>query len=422
MSAQEVQDQNEVLKLLTKSETFKELSEIDPTRSLRVNVLGASGAGKTSVVQALTLYIPTSQKKHRHTVGIDRYYLPVQIGGRTVLLHIWDHAGDNEYAMMNDLFISDNSLVWLVVNLKEYHPKVKDVKKDKRLFMDSIGNWLLQVMSHNSKPIVWIIGTHCEDKDVGNMVLKRERINHWIDDLCQSFETSLSDASINLKQCRHSEDLSKKLQHIEDLRKANVPAFVKNHMQIIELTNTYGFEGSKRIYKYFDSLEMDCGSALPNLTAPLCKTWQDGLDSLQLYAEHSTNNLPAISLTQLKSVTQVSSSEEFVEYLHDVGEVYVMKSSTGGGQDTVILSINCMIILLKEVYRHDFQEKMEEEKSELERLVDTALLDSAIVMRDDGVISEVLLKHLWKLTNKEDLFVKIIELFKKIQSYISCTV
>lgn len=56
---------------------------------------------------------------------------------------------------------------------------------------------------------------------------------------------------------------------------------------------------------------------------------------------------------------------------------------------------------------------MEEAKCEL-RHVEAALLDSATVMRDEhGVICEVLLKHLWKLRNKEDLFVKIIELFKK---------
>lgn len=127
-----IQDQNEVLKVLTKRENFKELSEIDPTRSLRVNVLGDSGAGKTSVVQALTLdryVIPTSEREHRHTVGIDRYYLPVQMGGKTILLHIWDHAGDNEYAMMNDLFISNNSLVWLVVNVEKYCPKSETVDR-----------------------------------------------------------------------------------------------------------------------------------------------------------------------------------------------------------------------------------------------------------------------------------------------------
>lgn len=189
--------------------------------------------------------------------------------------------------------------------------------------MDSIGHWLLQVMSHNLKPIVWIICTHT-DRQHGNMTVKKNHIHHWMDYLRQSFEDSLSDAAKNLKQCCQGEDLSKKLEHIEDLRAANVPAFLQNHMQIIELTNTYGFEGSKKIYESLDSLVTDSESALPNLTAPLCKTWQEAMDRLQKYAEDDqcSNNLPSISLTRLEHITQLTASEDFVEYQHNIGYQY----------------------------------------------------------------------------------------------------
>ena len=178
-------DHHEILKRVKDSDIFRELSLIDLTRSLRVNVLGVSGAGKTSLVQALVLekyVIPTTQKGHRHTVGIDRYHLPVDIEGKTILLHIWDHAGDDEYAMMNDLFISDQSLVWIVVNLSNYEPSGE--RQDQRIFHEHIGQWLLQVMSHNLKPIVWIICTHT---DVSSQIqLKIKHIRFWADDLCQS--------------------------------------------------------------------------------------------------------------------------------------------------------------------------------------------------------------------------------------------
>lgn len=96
-----LKNQKGITGLLKQEGVFKELSETAPTRSLRVIVLGESGAGKTSVVEAITLkknVIPTTEQDHRHTVGVHRYYLPVQIRGKTVLLHVWDHAGDNEYA------------------------------------------------------------------------------------------------------------------------------------------------------------------------------------------------------------------------------------------------------------------------------------------------------------------------------------
>ncbi len=45
------------------------------------------------------------------------------MGGKIIQLNIWDHAGDNKYAMMNDLFISDGNLVWIVVDLHKYSLK-----------------------------------------------------------------------------------------------------------------------------------------------------------------------------------------------------------------------------------------------------------------------------------------------------------
>ena len=95
---------------LLKVETnFQELSKTIPTCSMRVIVFGNSGAGKTSAVEAFTMQkhvIPTTEKDHRHTVGIDRHYYPVRVGDRVVLLHIWDHAGDDDYAMTFLLLIT----------------------------------------------------------------------------------------------------------------------------------------------------------------------------------------------------------------------------------------------------------------------------------------------------------------------------
>lgn len=50
-----LKDQSDVLKLLSTPDVFQELSKIQPTPSLRINVLGQIGAGKTSVAQALAL-------------------------------------------------------------------------------------------------------------------------------------------------------------------------------------------------------------------------------------------------------------------------------------------------------------------------------------------------------------------------------
>lgn len=94
---------------------------------------------------------------------------------------------------------------------------------------------------------------------------------------------------------------------------------------------------------------------------------------------------------------------------------YLMKSltSTGEREDIAILNMNCLIVLFKEVYHHDFEQKMKDAASEFSvKLDDQELLKRAPKKREEfGIISKTVLKHLWKC--KEELFVMIIELFQK---------
>lgn len=411
-----IKDHSSILGCL--KENFKDLSEIELTQSLRVNVLGRSGAGKTSLVQALVLekyVIPTTQKEHRHTVGIDRYHLPVQIGGKTILLHIWDHAGDNEYAMMNDLFISDRSLVWIVVNLAEYNPS--GVKRNQRVFFKYIGDWLLQVMSHNLKPIVWIICTHADvtAKSGISNARKIEHIKFWANDLCDEFAKSLSAAENEHREmprvcCKHEDNL-------EEPSKAEVPMFLKENMNFIEVTNTFGFQGLKRIHDHLNEFA-DPSIWSSFLMTPLPIEWLEGMDKLQLYAEEevnhlTSNHLPVISAEKASHVTAVTNVEDFLDYQRDVGEIYLMKEK---GKYTAIINIDWIVSLLKEVYRHDFGDKLEEAKSDNDfRSVTDEVLDNAAHIREDsGQISESILRPLWKCNGKEkkELFGKIIKLFE----------
>lgn len=371
-----LKDQRTILECLKEEGTFKKLSEIEPTLSLRVNLLGGSGAGKTSLVQALTLekyVIPTTQKEHRHTVGIDRYYLPVEIGGKTVLLHIWDHAGDDEYAMMNDLFISNRSLVWLVVNLNKYCPSAE--KQDQHIFQKFVGHWLLQVMSHNLKPIVWIICTHTDVSQGNN--LKTKHMKYWASEL---FTKKMS------KTCL--------LQHTDELS-TDVPEFLKKHLKVIELTNTYGFEGLKQIYDNLETLPDKSEGAFSCLTKPLPINWEKVMDCLQLHAEENVNpltssKLPTISTTVLGRVVNLPDNfdyDSFFEYHHDIGEIYLIKSSSmdGGKETLAVLNLNWMINLLKKVYHHDFDAELDKARCQVEfEVIDDYTFDDTKVKREVG--------------------------------------
>ena len=382
-------EESDVIKFretLTTDEVFNKVNEIKPSRSLRINVLGQSGAGKTSLVHAFIFgkyVIDTTQKEHRHTVGIDRYYKPVKIGGKTILLNIWDHAGDNEYAMMNDIFISDKSLIWLVVNLKNYCPDVEGA--DEAIFHEYIGHWLLQVMSHNLNPVVWIICTHTDASSGSNKKIKH--IEDRIKRQCNSFRRSVSKASDILP-----DDLKAKVQKLSD-----VPDFLLKHKKIIKLTNTYGLEGLHQLCMHLESLPEEYMEAFPDLTIPLPTTWEDEMDRLQKLAEEAVSTSPVIPVT---GIEKMFDAECFLDYQHSVGEIYLMKSN-------VILNINWMINLLKQVYHHEFDSSIQGCHD-----VDDEIIEEAPKKRKDcGLISEALLKYLWKCTD-ENLFRNIIEQFE----------
>ena len=409
-----IRNHDEALEVLTSKEVFKELSAIELTRSLRVNVLGEVGSGKTSLVQAFTRekYVlpshPAHPKDHRHTVGIDRYSLPVQIGGKTILLQIWDHAGDDEYAMMNDLFISNKSLVWLVVNLEDYQLSASRQKEDPHVFMQYIGNWLLQVMLHNLTPVVWIVCTHVDSSVDNNR--KIQHMKHWTALLCQKVHDSLTS---KIGEC-----LSDANGH------QSAPQHLKVHYKIMKVSNTYSFDGLHRLHEELVKLPEESGSVFADLTSPLPVQWERASENLKIYAEKeflAPQCIPAISTASADFdhiIHQDSTIDDtecqfdtiaFLQYLHDIGDIYWLRSSEG---KIAVLNVDWMINLLKQVYHLNFDDELEHARdSSGFTAVPDVMIDDCFSMRTNcGLIAEKILKPLWKCS---DIFGKITKLFQE---------
>jgi Ras-related protein Rab-6A len=81
----------------------------------KVVFLGASGAGKTSLI---TRYISNDfSKDHSATVGIDFFTKPIQVRDRTVNFQIWDTAGQERFRSLIPFYIRDSSIAVIVYDV-----------------------------------------------------------------------------------------------------------------------------------------------------------------------------------------------------------------------------------------------------------------------------------------------------------------
>ena len=328
----------EVLEVLRKDEALKSLSELTLSHALRVCVLGKKEAGKTSLVKSVCYdqyVLPTTEHVHRCTVGIERHYMPLKLeGGRVIPLHIWDHAGSNEYDMVNDLFVSSgNTLVWLVVSLKEYDCSVL-------AFKECVQKWLHPVMRKCVNPVVWIIYTHI-DKSYNDDQVKRNHIQKNIKELCKNYKECLKNSKPKNSE---SEEWLKSHTGVSD--------YLLDHMKYIPLSNTFQFKGRETLLQEMRNLASD-KDTFSKLNVQLTSEWDNRIykSIFQSASEKfgstasSTNEVHTFNLEDLAVV-----GRDFLQYCHDIGEICIMKSKSSPDENRYVINFEWLISRLKMVY------------------------------------------------------------------------
>ena len=395
------------------------------TKALRVLVLGSCGAGKTSIVDALRFgkYVtPTSEEHHDHTVGIDRFSIPVKMKTRDakdfiVELRLWDFAGERSYIMMNDLFITDGTLIWIAVNFLRYECTLES-------FQLYVANWLQQVMTKNVMPIVWIIGTHTDKCTLQDTRDKAEHIRGMIEDECKLFRKELKNELETLKTIeltskygnRSPKCVQKNIKHLNVVNKNSVPCFVLHNLKVLHLTNTHTLSG-------FANLKDNLACSLDNdsfahLTLPLTINQQKAADVLRYETEKllSDGQAPILEKSRvlkiIKNVLGPHSSDKeaasFLKYLHQAGHLLDCDSTD------VIMDVDWLIDLLKQVFHHDFSAMVAEKKRmfAFNQLTDESIQRAINVQKKSAIVEQPLLKALWPLNPKV-----FIDLVKLLQTY-----
>lgn len=152
---------NEGLEAILRYHSDIELSGSSESWMLKVVVVGAVRAGKSSVVKSLIARKPQLMELADRTRGVDVHINePCQTDeSRKVQFVFWDFAGHDDYYSTHSLFLSSGALFLLVVNLASF-------VKDPSGRSDSIHIWLDKVVCRTPGAVVQIVATHIDEPSI----------------------------------------------------------------------------------------------------------------------------------------------------------------------------------------------------------------------------------------------------------------
>ena len=379
------------------------LPHIKPqTKGFRILVLGECGSGKTSLVQVLCSkkYItPVKGDIHDHTVGIDRYKWYMECRGKSFDISVWDFAGEKTYSMMNQLFLSDKTLIWIAVNLK------------KRNYSHCILPWLKVIMSRSVVAKVWIVCTHSDQ--IGDKELRNARadIARIVRVECEDVLDFASEKLRQFQQAQVSPECSTNLQEVEHYKNLHQCAeCLLESFNVLDVTNTYSMYGHPHLDEKVRQLVSSDGFNIHS--QPLPEAWAEAELNLKEWAMEkiTSGNPPILRMDQvvISLVPHLNEEEcsELLKYLHQDGEVLLLSGKNFSPDiDMVVLDPSWLVSVLQTVFHHDFNKQLKD-KEHITRLERWARQSGSHLTEGDisfvsehlestGLISGSLLCNLW---------------------------
>ncbi|CAK9005588.1 Probable serine/threonine-protein kinase pats1 (Protein associated with the transduction of signal 1), partial [Durusdinium trenchii] len=132
----------------------------DALHELKVVVVGPQRVGKTSLTNALLgkgkTANPTKRGEDKETtISVDVVQYHFEVEDKQGQISFWDFAGQEEYYMTHALFLSNRSLVMVVVDIEAYEDTDASFEK-------CTGTWLRALQVQLVRPRVVVVGTKAD--------------------------------------------------------------------------------------------------------------------------------------------------------------------------------------------------------------------------------------------------------------------
>lgn len=372
----------------------KECVKFSPRKAFRVLVIGPCGSGKTSIIEVLCKekYVtPVEKDEHNHTIGIEQHVHHFEQFGETYELSMWDFAGEDSYLMMNYLFLSEGTLIWLVVNMAEFQPESES-------YQTMIGKWLRAVVARVKNPSVWIIGTHQDQCSEDDLKLKKEKIYEFVAEECHSINSEPHLVS-ELTTSIATDEIS----------------FDSASVKVFSVSNTYSRSGFSELNEEIRSLPF---SNISKLLEQLPVQWQH----VRVYLrEKATKNLVEEQsevvdmICKQKFASSRSDAEGILDYFHETGDILKIADDQSKVVN-IYLDVMQVIHILKQIFCHNLYENISQ-KLKLSREYDHRSQSDALqLVSEHGIIAEDILAKLWSSIgiHEDDihLFINLLKTFK----------
>ena len=353
---------------------------------LSVQVLGKTGAGKSSLIRTLKEGKPHLVDAADRTVVADT----VEIQHDNTLLQVTDFGGHDIYELTCPLFLrASNNITFIAVKLWEYCEENHD---------ELVTKWLATALTHMKNGHVCIAATKgdlCDDDKAQRMMeLLKIKVSTWMDE---------------------------EIKYIQKLKdNSEPPHLMKKDCIAFLMTSSKTMKGMEDLKTYLSQKADGSKLALPAHWGKMYQKLLNKQDDEERYLKlEEVYSMFKKSLPLARRMAFIGGQDDFqlcLHLLHDMG-MLLWYHDNASLKDVVFHKTPFIVTVLKCLFRHDLCQHLSFDYERHGEFIGTKVQFETDVKQfcQTGILSQKLLKCVWEPINlQEEDFDKLVQILRNL--------